>query len=64
MSWCSSKKKNVQWLVEDIFGVEQISGDSRQNLQSIDTYVPIRLREGREKSRIWKLVSERLKYVL
>jgi len=39
MSWCSSKKKDIQWLVVDIFGVEQISGDSRQNLQSIDTYV-------------------------
>lgn len=26
-------------VVVDIFGVEQISGDSRQNLQSIDTYV-------------------------
>lgn len=41
MSWCGSKneKKIHQWLVADIFGVEQISGDSRQNLQSIDTYV-------------------------
>jgi len=39
MSWCSSKKRDIEWLVVDIFGVEQISGDSRQNLQSIDTYV-------------------------
>jgi hypothetical protein len=32
-------ERDIEWLVVDIFGVEQISGDSRQNLQSIDTYV-------------------------
>jgi len=32
--------------VLDIFGVEQISGDSRQNLQSIDTYVTGREKDG------------------